>query len=111
MNDEENARRDERKSVMWQATITTVDDKVFDCEVRDVSLAGTHITTLAPLEIDDEVMLTIDGLGDFAGEVRWKCNENIGLILMVGPDLLLKKFDERNPTKAEQSDPLMPNGT
>lgn len=108
MTDTNNIKREERKPVIWTAKLTTMDDKVFDCEVRDVSLAGTHVTCLAPLTIKDEVMLSIDGLGDFAGEVCWIRNENIGLTLMAGPDLLLKKFDERNPSKTEVNDPLIP---
>jgi hypothetical protein len=109
MTNIDNSRQDARKPVIWKATLTTNDDKVFDCEVRDVSLAGTHVTCLAPLAIKDEVLLTIDGLGDFAGEVCWVRNENIGLTLLVGPDLLLKKFDERNPNKSGSNDPLLPN--
>ena len=109
MTDNDNSRRDDRKPVIWTAKLTTMDDKVFDCEVRDVSLAGTHVTCLAPLSIGDEAMLSIEGLGDFAGEVCWTRDENIGLTLMAGPDLLLKKFDERNPSESETNDPLIPN--
>ena len=107
MNDDDNYRQDDRKPVIWSATLTTEDDKVYDCEVRDVSLAGTLITTLAPLVVDSEILLSIDGLGDFAGIVRWSCNENIGLTLMAGPDLLLKKFDERHPSEKVDKDPLI----
>lgn len=109
MTDTDNSRQDTRKPVIWTAKLTTVDDKVFDCEVRDVSLAGTHVTCLAPLSVKDEVMLSIEGLGDFAGEVCWTRNENIGLTLIAGPDLLLKKFDERNPSGSETKDPLLPS--
>lgn len=85
-------RLDERKPVVWHATLTLDDDSVIECEVRDVAYAGTLVTCEQDLNLEDEVLLSIDGLGDFAGIVKWKKGIEKGLILLGGPDLLLKKF-------------------
>ncbi|TNE67070.1 MAG: hypothetical protein EP335_01700 [Alphaproteobacteria bacterium] len=91
MNDK---RRDDRLPVLWRGTLTTEDDCSFPCEVRDVSLAGTLITCSASLTVGDELILAIDDLGEFATEVKWQGSEQLGLAILAGPDLMLKKFAE-----------------
>lgn len=90
----EEARQDDRETVTWSATLILEDDTVYDCHVIDVAFAGTQIETDAPVELEDEVILRIDTLGDFAATVKWAKGEAKGLYLMGGPDLLLKKFSE-----------------
>ena len=85
-------RVNDREPVVWHATLTLDDDSVVKCEVRDVSYAGTMIASGAKLNMDDEVMLTIEGLGDFAGAVKWIKDDEIGLTLMGGPSLLLSEY-------------------
>ncbi|MCJ9428207.1 PilZ domain-containing protein [Kordiimonas marina] len=87
-------RRDNRLPVLWHGTLTTEDDRQFPCEVRDVSTAGTLITCETDLSIGDELILTIDGLGEFATEVKWQGSAQLGLAIIAGPDLMLKKFAE-----------------
>lgn len=90
----QNARKDDRQSVVWPATLTLDDDSRHDCSVVDVAFAGTLIETNAPINEGDEVILTIAELGDFAATVKWGENQSKGLLLMAGPNLLLKKFSE-----------------
>lgn len=105
-------RSDDRLDVIWKATMV-VDDNSYECEVCDVSLAGTLVKVDAPLEQGMEVLLQIKELGDFAGSVAWKAGEKCGLTLHLGPDMLLKKYAELSgeypstrPAPAGDRDPL-----
>lgn len=86
-------RRNERLDVMWSGSLE-VNDLTFDCKIGNVSTAGTLVETLAPVQLGDEVMLSIPNLGDFAGVVAWVGNGSFGLSLLAGPDLFLKDVAE-----------------
>jgi len=86
-------RRNERLDVMWSGTLE-VNDLPFDCKIGNVSTAGTLVATDAPVQLGDEVMLSIPNLGDFAGVVAWVGEGSFGLSLMAGPDLFLKDVAE-----------------
>lgn len=90
----QNKRHDDRLPVLWHGLLTTDDDREFPCQVRDVSLAGTLISCDAPLKLGERLLLEIDGLGEFAAEVKWQGSEQLGLMILAGPDLALKKFAE-----------------
>lgn len=87
-------RLDTRLPVLWTGTLTTENDQEFTCEVRDVSHAGTLISTTASLPMGERILLEIEGLGEFAAEVKWQGSEQLGLLILAGPDLVLKKFAE-----------------
>lgn len=89
-----NKRGDDRLPVLWTGKLTTEDDRSFDCKVRDISLAGTLISTNAAFAMGERLLLEIDELGEFAVEVKWAGTEQIGLLILAGPDLALKKFAE-----------------
>ena len=86
-------RRDDRLDVIWQAKMVIEDDS-YECEVCDVSLAGTLVKVDAPVTQGMEVLLEIKDLGDFAGIVAWIAGGKCGLTLHLGPDMLLKKYAE-----------------
>ncbi len=88
-------RNDERLPVLWHGTITTEDELSFPCQIMDVSHAGTLISVDANLALGAELVLTVEGIGEFACEIRWVGNSELGLTLIAGPDLLLKKFAEK----------------
>ena len=91
---DQDKRRDDRLPVLWHGKLTTEDDRTFDCEVRDVSLAGTLITCEANVQMGDQLLLTIDKIGEFASVVKWQGSQGLGLMILAGPDLVLKKFAE-----------------
>ena len=93
MSDQEK-RGDDRLPVIWTGKLTTDDDREFECKVRDISLAGTLISTDAVVEMGERLLLEIDELGEFAVEVKWSGSEQLGLLILAGPDLSLKKFAE-----------------
>ena len=92
---EDEKRGDDRLPVIWDGQLTTEDDQSFMCQVRDISHAGALISTDAPVKIGDELVLEVPELGHFAGKIRWSGDRSLGLALMAGPDLALKKFAEK----------------
>lgn len=87
-------RGDDRLPVLWTGRLTTDDDQEFPCKIRDVSLAGTLVSTDASIPMGERLLLEIDELGEFAVEVKWSGSEQLGLLILAGPDLALKKFAE-----------------
>lgn len=91
---DQDKRQDDRLPVLWHGTLMTGDDREFPCQIRDVSLAGTLITCDAEVKMGEELLLTIDRIGEFAGVVKWQGSQGLGLMILAGPDLFLKKFAE-----------------
>ena len=89
-----NRRIDDRLPVRWTATLTDENDKSYDAEIRDISTAGALISCGQDFEIGTDLFLEIQELGEFAGRVCWQGSGSMGLILLVGADLALKKFAE-----------------
>ena len=93
MSDER--RSDERLPVIWEGVLSTEDGEEHPCQVRDISLAGTLISTDADFDDGAQLILSIEGLGEYAGVVRWQGDSSVGLALLAGPDLTLKRFAEK----------------
>ena len=103
MTEETESRRDQRLSVKWQGVLASDDyPDEMPCEVLDISEAGALIRADIKPGLETDLLLTIDGLGEFAGRVRWVGSQEIGLMLLVGSDLDLKKFAE--PSGADLSE-------
>lgn len=109
--EEANRRRDDRLPVTWVSHLDLLDDGVpLPCQVADVSTAGTRVTCDVPdgLTEGDELMLVIEELGEFAAVIAWLKPGSIGLKIMAGPDLLLKRFAEARADRPTSSpDPLL----
>lgn len=101
MNDQDK-RRDGRLPVLWSGTLTTEDDREFPCEVCDISTAGTLISCNAELTLGERLLLEIKELGEFAVEVKWQGSDQLGLLILAGPDLMLKKFAEKAGSELSQ---------
>ncbi|WP_313982532.1 PilZ domain-containing protein, partial [Iodidimonas nitroreducens] len=93
-NDHDDRRHDQRMNVSWPATIITQNDQIWPCDILDVSWAGTHIASPAPLVLGEELILDIPNLGEFAARVQWQHEKGYGLTLLLGPDLLLRHYAE-----------------
>jgi hypothetical protein len=90
----EEKRQDGRLPVLWTGTLTTEDDKAYTCQIRDISHAGTLVSCDAELQMGERLLLEIEELGEFAAEVKWQGSEQLGLMILAGPDLVLKRFAE-----------------
>ncbi|WCL54308.1 PilZ domain-containing protein [Gimibacter soli] len=103
-------RRDERLDVAWVGTLTLESGDQYDCQVQDVALAGTLVHCIAPVKVGDEALLMIEGLGEFAGEVRWVGSGAFGMGLVIGPDIKLKRYAETAGADLSQK-PELPDET
>ncbi len=90
----DNKRKDDRLPVLWHGTLIDENDNRFPCEIRDVSLAGTLVSCDTDMALETELILIIEELGEFAGVVKWQGSHQLGLMILAGPDLVLKKFAE-----------------
>lgn len=113
---QDDKRRDDRLPVLWHGVLIDEQDKEYSCEIRDVSLAGTLVTCDTEFPMDTELMLVIEELGEFAGVVKWQGSQQLGLMILAGPDLVLKKFAEGSGAELSKKpsdlgdDPLGPAG-
>jgi hypothetical protein len=80
-------RAHERKRVLWHATLQQ-DGRTWACKVVDVSPGGAKIRIDERLTIDSEVILTIDRLGNFPGEVRWQDADFAGIRFLEDADVV-----------------------
>jgi hypothetical protein len=71
-------RAHERKRLLWDATLQQ-DGRTWECKAVDVSPDGVKIRIDERLTINSQVMLTIDRLGDFPGELRWQDEDFAGI--------------------------------
>ncbi|MBB4211376.1 PilZ domain-containing protein [Rhodothalassium salexigens DSM 2132] len=113
MSDGSERREDDRLDVVWRATLV-VGDQTFQGRLVDVSTAGAriHFDAAPALTTGTEGLLKITELGEFAARVAWIRGIDVGLQMVAGPDLLLKKFAEasgeypsQHPTQSDR-DPL-----
>jgi PilZ domain len=69
---EQRVRR--RKPVLWSATLHR-DGRVLECPTLHISAGGARIRTSDRFEINSTVVLVIDRVGAFPGEIRWQEGE------------------------------------
>jgi hypothetical protein len=71
-------RASERKRVLWKATLLE-DDRRLDCTACDISAGGARVRVSGPLPVNSKVVLTIERLGSFPGEIRWQNETHVGI--------------------------------
>lgn len=91
---ETDKRRDDRLPVLWHGKLIDDAENEFSCQIRDISHAGTLVTCDTEIALGTELILVIEELGEFAGVVKWQGSQQLGLMILAGPDLVLKKFAE-----------------
>ena len=75
------SRAHQRKRILWEAKLHQ-DGCIWHCAALDISPRGAKIQIDQPLGIDSKVVLAINRLGRFQGEVRWQ-NDSIAGILFL----------------------------
>ena len=73
-----NRRVDSRRTVIWSGRLHR-DGGVVECEIFDVSPEGAKARLAAHMAVNATVILEIDRLGMFAGEIRWRTANQIGI--------------------------------
>lgn len=82
-------RRHTRHPVMWSGTLaadTPFDRYVLRCTIRNISISGVHVLVERTLDLDSEVSLRIDRLGEFKGRVVWNEGDKLGVQFEDAPD-------------------------
>lgn len=87
--DDTKYRIEERLDVLWDAEIS-IEDETHTCEVANVSTAGALLKLDIDISLEQEFLLNVPKLGEFAGVITWVNKPFYGLQLLVGPDLDLK---------------------
>jgi len=73
-----NRRVDSRRTVIWNGRLHR-DGVVLACEIFDVSAEGAKARLAVHMAVNATVVLEIDRLGMFAGEIRWRTANQIGI--------------------------------
>ena len=73
-----NRRLDSRTKVIWSGRLHR-DGVVLECEIFDVSAEGAKARVAVHMAVKATVVLEIDRLGMFAGEIRWRTANQIGI--------------------------------
>jgi PilZ domain len=71
-------RVDLRRTVIWNGRLHR-DGAVLECEVFDISAEGAKARLAMQLAVNATVVLEIDRLGMFAGEIRWRTADQVGI--------------------------------
>ena len=71
-------RVDKRRRVLWIGKLHR-DGCILECEIFDISAEGAKIRGVKHLAINSTVVLEIDRLGMFPGEIRWQAADHTGI--------------------------------
>jgi hypothetical protein len=71
-------RLDSRKRVIWNGRLYR-DGDVLECEIVDVSAEGARARLAVRMVVNATVVLEIDRLGMFPGEISWHAANEIGV--------------------------------
>ena len=87
----------------WDATLHQ-DGRIRECKAVDLSNGGTKIRIDVRLPINSCVVLVIDRLGQFPGEVRWQDKNFAGISFL--QDQVHDGFGENRPGQAAPCSPV-----
>ena len=71
-------RASQRKRVLWDARLRE-NDRTLECAACDISTGGVKVRIRERLTVPSKVVLTIDRLGSFPGEIRWQNDNYAGI--------------------------------
>jgi PilZ domain len=74
-------RAHKRHLVSWDATLHQ-DGRTWECKAIEISPGGVRIRIGERLTINSQVMLTIERLGNYPGEVRWQDENFAGICFL-----------------------------
>ena len=92
-------RAHERRPVLWDAKLHQ-GGRIWECEAVDACPGGVKIRIEERLAINSRVVLAIDHLGSFQGEVLWQTQEFAGIRFLEDPDVVEEHLQGIPRTKA-----------
>jgi hypothetical protein len=85
-----------RKPVLWSARLHR-DGRVLECAVLHISAGGARIRIHQRFDIDSTVVLMIDRLGTFPGEIRWQRGTYAGIRFLEDAQVVEKRLSAALP--------------
>ena len=95
---EQRVRR--RKSVLWSARLHR-DGRVLECPTLHISAGGARIRISERFEINSTVVLVIDRVGAFPGEIRWQEGDYAGVSFMEDAQTVEKRLRAALPESVD----------
>ena len=89
-----------RKSVLWSARLQR-DGRVLECPTFHISAGGARIRISERFEINSTVVLVIDRVGAFPGEIRWQEGDYAGIRFMEDGQTVEKRLRAALPESVE----------
>ena len=93
-----------RKPVLWSAKLHR-DGRVLECLTLHISAGGARIRISERFEINSTVVLVIDRLGAFPGEIRWQEGDHAGVSFMEDAQTVEKRLRAALPESMDSSAP------
>ena len=89
-------RGSERKRVLWDATLHE-NDRILRCTACDISAGGAKVRITERLAVNSQVVLTIDRLGSFPGEIRWQNENYVGICFLEEASTIEERLRRATP--------------
>jgi hypothetical protein len=89
-----------RKPVLWSARLHR-DGRVLECAALHISAGGARIRIRQRFEIDSTVVLVIDRVGAFPGEIRWQRGNYAGIRFLEDAQIVEKRLRAALPDPAD----------
>jgi hypothetical protein len=89
-----------RKRILWSATLHD-NDRSLDCAACDISAGGAKIHIGERLTVNSKVLLTIDRIGSFPGEVRWQRDDYAAIRFLEEASTIEKLLRAAAPAPSE----------
>jgi PilZ domain len=80
-----------RKPVLWSAKLHR-DGRVLECQTLHISAGGARIRISERFEINSTVVLVVDRVGAFPGELRWQEGDYAGISFMEDAQTVAKRL-------------------
>ena len=80
-----------RQPVLWSAKLHR-DGRVLECQTLHISAGGARIRISERFEINSTVVLVIDRVGAFPGELRWQEGDYAGISFMEDAQTVAKRL-------------------
>jgi hypothetical protein len=89
-----------RKSVLWSARLHR-DGRVLECPTLHISAGGARIRISERFGVNSTVVLVIDRVGAFPGEIRWQEGDYAGIRFMEDAQTVEKRLRAALPQSVE----------
>ena len=87
-------RAHSREAVLWAGTMA-IGEQEMRCTIHDISSGGARLDTGQELHTNQQVVLSIDGMGEIRARVAWRDGNLVGLAFLVGASYVTRMITTR----------------